>query len=57
MGAEVGVGIEVGRFPSKTNLVLVPVGSGLFPSKTNLVLVPVGNGLMSTGDSVLRKSR
>jgi hypothetical protein len=30
---------------------------GRLPSKTNWVLVPVGMGLMSTGDSVLRKSR
>lgn len=30
---------------------------GRLPSKTNLVLVPVGIGLMSTGDKVLRKSR
>lgn len=27
------------------------------PSKTNLVLAPVGSGLISAGDSVLRKSR
>jgi hypothetical protein len=30
---------------------------GRLPSKTNLVLVPVGIGLMMAGDSVLRKSR
>jgi hypothetical protein len=30
---------------------------GRFPSKTNLELVPVDMGLIRTGDSVLRKSR
>jgi hypothetical protein len=30
---------------------------GREPSKTNLVLVPVDMGLMKAGDSVLRKSR
>jgi hypothetical protein len=30
---------------------------GRFPSKTNLELVPVDMGLMRTGDRVLRKSR
>lgn len=30
---------------------------GRFPSKTNLVLVPVDMGLMKAGESVLRKSR
>lgn len=30
---------------------------GRLPSKRNVVLVPVDNGLMRTGDRVLRKSR
>jgi hypothetical protein len=30
---------------------------GRFPSKTNFVLVPVDMGLMKAGESVLRKSR
>lgn len=33
------------------------VEDGRFSPKVNLVLAPVGRGLMSTGDSVLRKSR
>jgi hypothetical protein len=33
------------------------VETGRLPSNLNWVLVPVGSGLMSTGESVLRKSR
>lgn len=51
-----GADVDVNE-PLEAEDVTEAIEVGLLPSKTNLELVPVPIGLMSTGESVLRKSR
>jgi hypothetical protein len=57
-GAEVAVHemLEAEEAADVTDVVDA-VETGRLPSNLNVELVPVANGLISTGDSVLRKSR
>lgn len=62
LSAGIGPEVEVAESVEAVEVVEVMevveyVEDGRFSPKVNLVLAPEGRGLMSTGDSVLRKSR